>query len=396
MALRCARNIALSNADAAAIVGGDARRPPVAGKVTLRAELEASGRSPAAFIGSLAGTGTISLEHAQLAGLNPRVFDAVIRAVDLGIPTEPDRIRDFVATALENGTLPAAHAEAAITIAAGQARLSHVIARTSGADLSAAANVDLVDGALDAVLTLAGTPSQAGGPRPTLSIALKGPWHAPSRTIDANALASWLALRAVEQQAKQVDLMEQQQRERAAARGERPAAEAVPAPSPAAVAPAPGGDATSALPRRRRAAAAACDQCAAGAEAARRAACRGCAGCLAQRRQRLRRPQSDAARRSAVGFTRRAELTAASASPIMSRARLALDRRGLAAVVIEHEQPDRRRQIAVMAFGVDAGDQIGQGHIAIVGDVLQALPERILKTDAGLVVGDHDRSFDNR
>ena len=248
-------NITLNNADAATIVGGDAQRPPVAGKVTLRTELEASGRSPAAFIGSLAGTGTISLERAQFASLNPRVFDAVIRAVDLGVPTEPGRIRDFVATALENGTLPAAHAEAAITIAAGQARLSHVIARTSGADLSAAANVDLVDGSLDAVLTLAGTPSQVGGLRPTLSIALKGPWHAPSRTIDANALASWLALRAVEQQAKQVDMMEQQQKEERERERERllreanvPPPEAVPVPSPAAVVPAPGGDATSALP----------------------------------------------------------------------------------------------------------------------------------------------------
>ena len=88
--------------------------------------MKASGRSPAAFIGSLAGTGNIALENAQLAGLNPRVFDAVIRAVDLGIPTDANRIRDFVMTALENGTLPVARAEAAITIAAGQARLSNV------------------------------------------------------------------------------------------------------------------------------------------------------------------------------------------------------------------------------------------------------------------------------
>jgi hypothetical protein len=64
--------------------------------------------------------------------------------------------------------------------------------------------------------------------------------------------------------------------------------------------------------------------------------------------------------------------------------------------VLEHEQPDRRRQIAVQAFSVDAGDQVRQGYIAIVGDIFKALPERILKTDAGLVVGDDDRSFDNR
>jgi uncharacterized protein involved in outer membrane biogenesis len=248
-------NVTLSNADAAALIGADAKRSPVTGKVMLRAEVEASGRSPAAFMGSFAGTGTVTLENAQLASLNPRVFDAVIRAVDLGVPTDASRIRDFTMTALENGTLPAPRVEAAIAIAAGQARLSNIVTQTRGADLSATANVDLVEGALDAVLTLLGAPSQPGGSRPMLSIVLKGPWNAPTRTIEANALSSWLALRAMEQQAKQVDLLEQQQKERELER-ERllreanvPPPEAVPAPSPAAVTPAaPGSDAASALP----------------------------------------------------------------------------------------------------------------------------------------------------
>jgi hypothetical protein len=37
---------------------------------------------------------------------------------------------------------------------------------------------------------------------------LKGPINAPKRTIDAAALANWLALRAVEQQAKKLDALE--------------------------------------------------------------------------------------------------------------------------------------------------------------------------------------------
>jgi large subunit ribosomal protein L24 len=39
-------------------------------------------------------------------------------------------------------------------------------------------------------------------------IALKGPLDAPKRTIDVAALASWLALRAVEQQSKKLDVLE--------------------------------------------------------------------------------------------------------------------------------------------------------------------------------------------
>ena len=220
----------------------------MAGRLAVRAELEGSGRSPAAFIGSLAGTGTISLENAQLEGLNPRVFDAVIRAVDLGVATDANRIRDFVIIALENGTLPAARAEAAISIAAGQARLSNVVTMTSGADLSASANVDLTDAGLDAVLTLSGAPLQPDGPRPVISIALKGPWHAPSRTVDASALASWLALRAVEQQAKQIDTMERQAREREEERERLQREATAPATGAVPASPLPNGDPTTNAP----------------------------------------------------------------------------------------------------------------------------------------------------
>src|SRR5450759_4176744 len=68
----------------------------------------------------------------------------------------------------------------------------------------------------------------------------------------------------------------------------------------------------------------------------------------------------------------------------------------LCAIVVEHEQADRRRQIAMAAIGVDRGHQIGQRYLAAAGDFLQALPERVFQTDAGLVARDHDRAFDNR
>lgn len=236
--------LTVSGADAAAMIGS-AQRGAVAGRLTLRVELEGGGRSPAAFIGSLAGSGNLTLENAQLSSLNPRVFDAVIRAVDLGIPSDTDRIRDFVMTALENGTLPVARAEAAMTVAAGQVRLSKVISQTSGADLAANANVNVADATLDAVLTLSGTQMQGGGLRPTISITLKGPLSAPVRTIDASALASWLALRAVEQQSQELDTVERQRREASV-----PPADATLPPSPSRApsgAPANGADTTSRL-----------------------------------------------------------------------------------------------------------------------------------------------------
>jgi large subunit ribosomal protein L24 len=95
-------------------------------------------------------------------------------------------------------------------INAGQARLSNTTARAQGADLAVGGSVDLADGTLEARLLLFGTgdASSPVGARPEITIALRGPISAPRRTIDAAALANWLALRAVEQQSKKLDALE--------------------------------------------------------------------------------------------------------------------------------------------------------------------------------------------
>ena len=95
-----------------------------------------------------------------------------------------------------------------IAIVGGQARLPTMIARSKGADLSASANLDLVTVMLDARMALAGPPSPPGG-RPEIVISLRGPLSNPKRNIDVSALTGWLALRAVDQQSKKLEAMEQ-------------------------------------------------------------------------------------------------------------------------------------------------------------------------------------------
>jgi hypothetical protein len=204
--------IALSGAQAEGLFAG-AARAPVSGRLQLRAEIEGAGRSPAAFMGSLSGTGAIVLEDGRFFGLNPDVFDTVIRATELGIPSGGHRLRDFVAGVLDEAALPVPHAEAAIDIKAGQARLSNVIVHAVGADLEATASIDLAEATLDALLTLTGPAVSTGGARAAVLIPLKGALRSPGRTVDTSLLAGWLTLRAVEQQAKQLEIMEQARRE---------------------------------------------------------------------------------------------------------------------------------------------------------------------------------------
>jgi large subunit ribosomal protein L24 len=183
---------------------------PLSGHFTLNVELEGSGRSAVALIGSVKGQGTFTLQDGRIMRLDPAAFDTIIRNVDQGLPIDATRIRDRMELALVNGGLGMPLAEGEIIVADGQARLNNTIVQAARADLAVAGSMDLAEGTLDAKLTLSGE-AVAGGAsngRPEIGILLKGPIAAPKRTLDVAALASWLALRAVEQQGKRIDALE--------------------------------------------------------------------------------------------------------------------------------------------------------------------------------------------
>jgi AsmA-like C-terminal region len=218
--------LALSDADASVLMSAGAR-PPIAGRLALQVELEGSGLSPASLVGSLSGAGTITLEGAQIAGLDPTAFDTVIRAVDRGSTVDAAKIRDMMEAALNAGRLQAPRIDGAFSMIAGQARWGNVIAQGEGGDLAVTGTVDLSEWVLDARLTLSGRagndPSASG--RPDVFIALKGPIAAPKRTLDVSALTGWLTLRVVERQSKQIETLEAARQEAERREAERREAE---------------------------------------------------------------------------------------------------------------------------------------------------------------------------
>jgi large subunit ribosomal protein L24 len=246
--------VGLTDAQAAALFTDPTA---VSGRVSVQTELQGSGRSPAAFIGSLGGYGTVKLDQAQVSGINPGVFEAVRRAVELGIPTEGSRMREFVAGVLDGAKVPIQHATAVVRVNAGQARFDGIVIGPPG--LTAQATVDLASGTLDGRLALTGSAAvTADKVRPTVLVSLKGPVLAPVRTIDASSLANWLTLLRVEQNSKQIDAMERAARETAVPRSlkspEPPAVEPAAPASPAA-APSSSAEPITAAPAAEQAAA---------------------------------------------------------------------------------------------------------------------------------------------
>ena len=238
--LKARVKISLTGVDAASLLPSGAR-PPVTGSLGFSADVEGAGLSPVALIGSLQGSGKIALSDAQFAGLDPRAFDAVTRAVDQGLAIDAVRISDVVSKALDSGQLAVKRAEGTIAVSAGQVRLSNVTADSKDAALSLAGNLDLTDGSLDARLMLSGS-GQAAGARPDIFMALKGPVAAPARSIDVSALTGWLTLRAIENQSRQLREIENAQRQAKpqAPQPKRELAPALPAPLDIRPLPVPG------------------------------------------------------------------------------------------------------------------------------------------------------------
>jgi AsmA-like C-terminal region len=202
--------IALVGANAAELLPGDGT---IAGRLRLDVAAEGAGMSAVALVGSLEGGGTFTLENGRVARLDPRAFEIVMRAVDQGLPIESNRLRERMDSALANGTLAIARAEGTVTIAAGQARLTNAMAGERGAELALNGRVSLADNDIDARLLLSSAAAASVSPNapPEIAVALKGAVNAPKRSIDVTTFASWLALRAVEQQSKKLDVLERRE-----------------------------------------------------------------------------------------------------------------------------------------------------------------------------------------
>ena len=196
----------LSSADAAALLPA-AARPPIGGTLDVAADVEGSGFSPAALIGSLHGTGKVALRDGYLAALDAGVIDSVTRAVDNGLAPDIAHVADVAGKALQGGRFPVRRAEGEIAISAGQARLADTQVEADEARLAIGGNVDLTDGAIDARLTLSG-PEQPGAGRPVIFVSLNGPLASPERSIDVSALSGWLTLRAIDKESRRLKAIE--------------------------------------------------------------------------------------------------------------------------------------------------------------------------------------------
>ena len=92
----------MRDADAAQLLSAE-NSSAVTGRAGIQLQLDGSGLTPRAVVGSLNGSGKVTLEKGRFAALDPKAFAAAIRSVDQGLPLDASRIRDVVMRALGSG-----------------------------------------------------------------------------------------------------------------------------------------------------------------------------------------------------------------------------------------------------------------------------------------------------
>ena len=198
--------VQLSGVDGAALRYRGLKMP--AGRASMQMTLASQGRSASALTGALSGSGTVTLESAEIAGLDPRAFEAAIRASDGGQATDDVKLRQIVEPALSAGALSVKSAQIPFSIGDGRIRVGATTLDAEGARAIVSGGYDIPADQADIRASLASTAAGSASSRPEIQLFAAGPPDALDRTVDVAALSSWLAVRAIDRETRRLDAIE--------------------------------------------------------------------------------------------------------------------------------------------------------------------------------------------
>ena len=179
-----------------------------AGRASVQMALASQGRSASALIGALSGNGTVTLESAKFAGLDPRAFEVAVRASDNGQAKDDTRLKQIVEPALSAGALMVASAQIPFIIRDGRMRVSATTIDTQGVRAVISGGYDIPADQADIRAALALTMALPTSGRPEIQLFAVGTPDAMSRSVDVAALSSWLAVRAIDHETRRLDAIE--------------------------------------------------------------------------------------------------------------------------------------------------------------------------------------------
>ena len=194
-------------------------RPGFSGRVSAAVDFASTGRSPAAVINGLAGSGAVTFTGAALARSDPTALDRVVaKAQTPDAPLDETNIAFAFSNELNRGPLAIPDGPAPISLSGGVAKIGPIKIAEGRGEGTLIADLDLRTLAAGTQLALTSSASDLkfwSGPPPGAAVAVESALAAPKRQVDVSTLSAALAAQAIARETDRISTMEADIRERA-------------------------------------------------------------------------------------------------------------------------------------------------------------------------------------
>ncbi|MEM6847311.1 MAG: AsmA family protein [Pseudomonadota bacterium] len=182
---------------------------PIAdGRLSLSTAFQGTGDSVAALIQSVTGTGSMTLQNVTAQRMDTGSID-LGQFVASSDPTSLEAdLAALLASQLDSGPLQIDQVSTPLDMIAGTMRIPDVVFDSPNARTVASGTFDFASWQMRSGWDI--SPGGSGFATPAFEVSFAGPLGAPSRTVDASALAAWMALRQVERQLQEVEAQNQE------------------------------------------------------------------------------------------------------------------------------------------------------------------------------------------
>ena len=192
-------------------------RKGFSGQIGAALDFASTGRSPAALISGLAGSGTVTFVGAALAWSDPAALDRVVaKSQNPDAPLDETNIAFALGNELNRGPLAIPDSSAPLSLSAGLMKIGPI--KISEGQGTLGADLDLRTLTPQARFTLTSSSSNLkfwSGPPPSAAVTVDNALDAPKRQIDVSALSAALAAQAVARESDRISTLEADIRERA-------------------------------------------------------------------------------------------------------------------------------------------------------------------------------------
>jgi len=199
--------VTLDSIDLSRLPGGST----LAATAGISADLNGSGKSVAALVTSLSGTGTLRADGLSIAGIDADAFPAMIAEADkAGREINDNVVAEFAPRLAGASRFEAGNTEVAFAIAGGILRTAPVTLAAPGAKLTAQLRADLPAWLVQASgeLVYDAGDNELVGSQPALNIAAEGEPGALAVTWDTQPMAQFMTQRALEIEQARVEAMQ--------------------------------------------------------------------------------------------------------------------------------------------------------------------------------------------